>query len=185
MAGLTRRWFILCPAALLAASLAFGAETDKRPRVPDLALQDLDGKKVTLSELRGKPVVLAFWTSWSERCHKELPRLAALHDDYGDRVHVITIALDTGRSGVAAAVTAKRLKFPVLWAQPSSAELRRVVRQYRIQTIPAVMVIDTDGRIVARKSSLPAEDELRGLLAEAGMASKTCEAAPAWLLGGC
>jgi thiol-disulfide isomerase/thioredoxin len=58
---------------------------------PNFTLFDLDGRAVTLSELRGVPVLLNFWASWCPPCRKEMPDLQAFQEQYGDQVTVLGI----------------------------------------------------------------------------------------------
>src|SRR4051812_27247609 len=56
---------------------------------PDFTLQTLDGKKLTLSDLRGKAVVLNFWATWCPPCKVELPWFVDLQKQYGAQGHQI------------------------------------------------------------------------------------------------
>lgn len=60
----------------------------------DFELADLSGKKVRLSDFRGRPVLLNFWTTWCTACLKEIPALVALHQRYGDQLAVLGVSLD-------------------------------------------------------------------------------------------
>ncbi|MBI1177720.1 redoxin domain-containing protein [bacterium] len=71
------------------------AKSDEPLRpAPDFALQDLTGKTVHLSELRGRPVFVNFWATWCTACWAELPHLVKLHKEYGDKLAIVGIALD-------------------------------------------------------------------------------------------
>jgi len=52
----------------------------------DFSLQRLHGEEVSLSEFRGKWLVLNYWATWCTPCRKEMPELSALHSDRGDIV---------------------------------------------------------------------------------------------------
>ncbi|GEM_PF-449070 len=60
-------------------------------RAPDFALPDLEGRRIALSDLRGKPVLLNFWATWCPPCRKEMPDLQRFHERYGDRAVVLGI----------------------------------------------------------------------------------------------
>jgi len=62
---------------------------------PDFTVQDVD-RKVTLSELRGKIVVLNFWASWCGPCIAETPSLVAMQNRLRDR-NVVVLAVMTRR----------------------------------------------------------------------------------------
>lgn len=58
---------------------------------PVFTLSDLSGQAITLSELRGKPVLLNFWATWCPPCRREMPDLQAFQAQYGDQVTVLGI----------------------------------------------------------------------------------------------
>ncbi|MEO6966919.1 MAG: TlpA disulfide reductase family protein [Rhodanobacteraceae bacterium] len=61
----------------------------------EFTLPDLDGKPQSLSQWRGKLLLLNFWASWCRPCRKEMPQLAAAQKRYADRgVQIVGIALD-------------------------------------------------------------------------------------------
>ena len=62
--------------------------------VDDFDIQSLDGQSIRLSNLKGKAVLLNFWTTWCASCMTEMPYLNWLHDQYPQDLQVIGIALD-------------------------------------------------------------------------------------------
>ncbi len=60
-------------------------------RAPDFELSDLNGQRVRLSALRGKPILLNFWASWCPPCRKEMPDLQEFFSAYGDRISVVGV----------------------------------------------------------------------------------------------
>lgn len=65
-------------------------------RMPDLAFFDPDGQPVTLSDWRGKTVLVNFWATWCAPCRKEMPMLDALQAEFGgDDFEVVAINMDT------------------------------------------------------------------------------------------
>ncbi len=71
------------------------ALTARKP-VPagDFSLRDLNGRKLRLTELRGKVVLFNFWTTWCPACVGEMPELIALQKQHGDRLAIIGVSLD-------------------------------------------------------------------------------------------
>jgi AhpC/TSA family len=65
---------------------------------PDFELKTLDGERIRLSELRGKPVLLNFWASWCGPCRRELPGLVRIHRDLQDKGLVVLGANDAGKA---------------------------------------------------------------------------------------
>ena len=86
-------WFL----SILAASLLLAGCTST-PRLiggpaPDFTVRDSD-RTVSLHDLRGKPVVLNFWTTWCGPCVEEMPSLVQLQKRMGDHVTVLAVSLD-------------------------------------------------------------------------------------------
>src|SRR5436309_6943327 len=82
---------ILAPVLLLASC-------NPTPRMigaqaPDFTVQDSD-RTVSLHDLKGKPIVLNFWTSWCKPCVDEMPSLVQLQKRMGDRVTVLAVSWD-------------------------------------------------------------------------------------------
>lgn len=61
---------------------------------PDFELKTLDGRTVRLSQLRGKVVLINFWTTWCTACVGEMPALVALQQRFGDQVAILGVSLD-------------------------------------------------------------------------------------------
>ncbi len=82
---------------LLVAFLVSCNSGSHPPRIgstaPDFAIKD-SHQTVTLSQLRGKPVVLNFWATWCPPCIEEMPSLLALHKQLGDQVTILTVSED-------------------------------------------------------------------------------------------
>src|SRR5512147_1549395 len=58
----------------------------ERKEAPGFSLNSLDGKKISLSEFRGKPVLITFWATWCESCKEELPVLNKFCVGKGDQL---------------------------------------------------------------------------------------------------
>lgn len=131
---------ILCT-LLLAATAAGGLATvHVGAPPPDFTVRTKHGP-VQLSQLRGKPVVINFWTTWCPPCTDELPYFARLSRDYGDRVVLVTVSNEA--AGVARDyLRAHRLDLPLL-EDPQGA----VFAAYAIPPIPGTVVLDPAGRV--------------------------------------
>ena len=60
----------------------------------DFSLRDLKGQKIRLSDLRGKVVLINFWTTWCPACLSEMPEIIALQTQHADRLVIIGVSLD-------------------------------------------------------------------------------------------
>ena len=82
---------------------------------PDFQLPDLDGQSVSLSDLRGKPVLLNFWATWCGPCRNEMPYIQAVYDEWSVRgLVVLAVDIDESPSQVQEFMESNRLSFPVL-----------------------------------------------------------------------
>ncbi|MGE7950544.1 redoxin domain-containing protein [Lysinibacillus xylanilyticus] len=125
----------------------------KRDIPPDFTLTSLDGDEVTLSDLRGKKVVLNFWATWCPPCKAEMPHMQKYYEQYAkeDNVEIIAVNLTkdehdfTVDEKIDTVMTFRdsfELTFPILLDQE-----REVSPQYNIMTIPTTYFIDSKGYI--------------------------------------
>ena len=87
-------WTLAVAAVLVViAGLVYLAERGPQP-VPEVSFTLLDGSRPTLASLRGKPVLINFWSTSCTVCKKEIPELVALQQRFGARgLQVIAVAM--------------------------------------------------------------------------------------------
>ena len=116
---------------------------------PDFQLQNLDGERVSLSELRGRPVMLNFWATWCSPCRAEMPYIQEIYEGWtGKPPSVVILAVNVGESTSTAKsfMQNNNLSFPVL------LDIKQdVARKYKITAIPTTLFIDKDGIIREKK----------------------------------
>lgn len=119
------------------------------PRVgaeaPDFTLTDLDGNEVTLSSLRGKPVMVNFWATWCPPCRVEIPEIVKLYTETGSEARpyeILGVATQSDSATIKAFSQEFNMTFPLL----PDAE-GRVVSSYHVLPIPTTFFIDPDGII--------------------------------------
>jgi peroxiredoxin len=120
-------------------------------RAPSFSLKDMQGKSVTLESLKGKVVVLNFWTKTCGPCLEEMPELAELTKILRDRpdVAVLAVSTDEGPEDVKPTlqtVLREPPPFPVLF----DPDLRVVREKYGTRLFPETWFIDKEGIIRAR-----------------------------------
>ncbi len=120
-----------------------------RPRTskpaPDFALKDVNGQTISLSQLKGKPILLNFWATWCGACKEEMPSMQRLHEAAKNNggFHVIAISIDRSNfKKVDQYVKTLNLKFPVL-LDPD----RTVRKSYFIRGLPTSYLIDAEGKL--------------------------------------
>lgn len=128
----------------------------ERQPVRDFTLTTVDGRQVSLAELKGKVVLLNFWATWCGPCIAELPQLIGLYEKYKRRgAEVLAISIDNkdDRQAVIDFAKERNLPFPALFDDGVAA-------QFRITAIPANLFIDKQGNLGYRLVGL-GKDTLR------------------------
>ncbi len=132
---------------LLSGCAGSGPATEYGPEVgklaPDFKLIGLDKQEVSLSGLRGKPVLLNFWATWCGPCRIEMPFLQEVYEEWtGKGLVVLAVNLQENPTTVKKFVENGGLTFPVLLSPGNEVPLA-----YNIRGIPATFLIDADGVI--------------------------------------
>lgn len=143
---MTRSPRSLLPALALAAAL--GCAAPERPgqvgsRAPELVTTSLDGDTVTLSSLRGQPVLLNLWATWCHPCRRETPLLQALHEEYEGRgLRVVGVSVDN--RGATEAIDEFIAEFDVTYTILRDPDMVSMDR-YAVIGLPGTFLIDRDG----------------------------------------
>ena len=111
---------------------------------PDFTVEMLDGSKVTLSALQGKPTLLIFWATWCPPCRLELSKLQEhIIDRYGDKINVLPISRGEERAKVEEYISKMGYTFAVGLDGDHS-----IYRKYATNYIPRCFVIDAKGKVL-------------------------------------
>ena len=109
---------------------------------PDWQLSDAEGKQHSLSEYRGKVVVMDFWATWCGLCQGVMPRLQKLHQKYKDRGVVVFGVNSWENSDPVAMMKEKGYSYGLLLKGEDIADA------YKVTSLPAIYIIGTDGKII-------------------------------------
>jgi peroxiredoxin len=115
----------------------------------DFTQKDVDGKAVSLSSFKGKYVLVDFWASWCRPCRMENPNVVNAYNQYKNKnFTVLGVSLDQAKPSWLQAIQADNLT----WTHVSDLQYwnNAVAQLYHIQSIPANMLIDPTGKIIAR-----------------------------------
>jgi cytochrome c biogenesis protein CcmG/thiol:disulfide interchange protein DsbE len=153
-------------ATRLPAARASHMSQESKANSPDFTLKDLDGHDVTLSQFRGKVVLVNFWATWCGPCHIEIPWLMEFQEKYSARgFTVLGVAMDDeGKSAVAPFVETERFKlggkrqpmnYPIVLGNDATAD-----KFGGLVGFPTSVLISKDGRVVRRADGLVSYDEI-------------------------
>jgi thiol-disulfide isomerase/thioredoxin len=123
----------------------FPAENDDPDYAPDFTLSSLNGESVTLSDLRGRYVLVNFWATWCAPCLAEMPALQALADDHNGSLIVLGINQREDPSAIEPFIQRLGVSFPIL-LDPDDATLIN----YQVMGLPRSALVDPDGFIIYR-----------------------------------
>lgn len=119
---------------------------------PDITLQSIDGRTIALHSLRGRPVLVTFWSTTCPTCLREMPHLAELYRELSPRgLEIIGIAMYHDPPDRVLAVHRSR-GIPYTIALDIQAEASRAFGHVRVT--PTSFLIDPDGWIVYRNSGV-------------------------------
>ena len=147
-------------AATAAVQLSAGA--------PDFTLRSVGGANLRLAEQRGQVVMVNFWATWCTPCLQEMPHLSRLYERYRASGFVLLgVNIDDDPRAATALATKLGLRFPVLLDTD-----KKVSRVYDMNSMPATLLIDRDGRVrhihrgYRDGVEKTYEEQVRGLLKE-------------------
>lgn len=117
-------------------------------RAPDFTVQLLDERTVALSDFRGRPVLINFWTTWCGPCRDELLDFQAVYEQQGGEERFVVLAVNNmeSRDTVASFAAQMGVTFPVALDPDGRVNFDL----YHIQGYPTSILLDPQGVIVAR-----------------------------------
>jgi len=125
---------------------------------PAFSLVDLDGKKVTLAQFKGHPVVVNFWATWCGPCKLEMPWFEQMNQKYkGQGLIVLGLSQDTGTevAEISKAVKKIGVTYPIL--QPDDT----VPKLYGgVDYLPETFYVDAKGRVVEQTAGAATQDQI-------------------------
>ncbi len=164
--NIKRVLILIIPVLLLlvsGCSVGFTKSTTQEKAAPDFHLKNLDGHMVTLSEFRGKPVLINFWASWCPPCREEMPYLQQVYDEWtGKGLVLLTIDIGETPATINKFFTDNNLSLPVLLDTD-----KEVGREYGITGVPETFLIDKNG--IIRKKQIGAYPDKKAIENDLGL----------------
>jgi thiol-disulfide isomerase/thioredoxin len=130
---------------------------------PAFTLTDIDGKKVSLSDFKGQPLVVNFWGTYCAPCKIEMPWLETFSKKYAaDGFHVIGVTYDSevGKDTITKDAKQLGVTYPILLSDPKAE------KDYLSdsEVLPMSFYVDRTGKIIEVTAGLGSEDELEAMV---------------------
>ena len=126
-------------------------------QAPAFTLRDLDGKKVSLADFRGRPVLVNFWATWCAPCKLEMPWFEQFRKQYAAQgFEILGIAEDdTGKDEIAKSAKKLGVDYPILLTD------EKVAPAYGgVDYLPMSFYVDRDGVVREETAGLASKDEV-------------------------
>lgn len=130
---------------------------------PSFSCPDINGKMVSLADLKGKYVYIDVWATWCGPCRGELPSLKKLEEDYaGKGIAFVSLSCDKDKAAWEKMVKSGDMKGIQLHMGPQD----EFMNQYMINGIPRFILLDKEGKIIKADAPRPSDPEIRVLFDE-------------------
>lgn len=117
-----------------------------------------DGKQLSLSDFKGKVVLIDFWASWCKPCRMEMPNVKAVYAKYhGKGFEILGVSLDAKKEAWLGAIQQDGL--PWKHVSDLGSWNNAVAQQYGVTSIPYTVLVDRDGNVLAKQLRGPALDQ--------------------------
>ena len=139
---------------------------DAKPANLNFTLKDADNRDVSLSQFKGKVIVIDFWATWCGPCKVEIPHFVEFQEKYGKAgLQIVGISVDDTADKLVPYVRDMKMNYPVLQGLDRD-DLQEAYGP--IVGIPVSVMISRDGKICATHTGLTGKDiferEIKALL---------------------
>jgi thiol-disulfide isomerase/thioredoxin len=154
-------------AVALCACVAVAANTKQKEAAPHFNAKSTSGETFSNTSIKGKVVLLEFWTTWCGYCKEEAPFVEKISREFTDK-DLIVLAINVGES--------KKTVKKYLERYPRTCRIvltedTNLAAMYAATAYPIYVVIDREGNIAGTQRGAAGEDALRSLLFKAGLGS--------------
>lgn len=155
---------VLCGVLSLASLCAFAQSDDGEP-APNFVAKTIAGEKFTNESVKGKVVLLQFWTTWRRYCRSEQSLLDEIDREFAGK-GLLVLAVDVGES--------KKKVAKYLEQNPGSCRIvltedTNLAARFAATRYPLYVLVDRDGKIAGTQRGAAGEAGLRRLLGRAGL----------------
>ena len=140
----------------------FGEVTINQSVAPEFIQRSFDGETVSLSGLRGKVVMVDFWSSWCPPCRQEAPTLAQIYREYeGKNIEFIGVIIWDTRRDAARYIEEYAIQYPNIMDESGEIAIN-----YGVVGIPEKFFIDANGNLIRKFAGPMQQETLRASLDE-------------------
>jgi peroxiredoxin len=127
---------------------SFGIQRfQEKKEAPAFCLKSLDGRQISLSDFKGKPVLITFWATWCTACKEDIPLLEKFLIGKNNQLVLLLIAIDGERKrAIQKIIDENKITLPVLLLLRE-----KVMDQYGVRGwVPQTFFIDQEGMLVGK-----------------------------------
>ncbi len=127
----------------------------------DFFVKSTDGRRIVLSKLKGKVVVLNFWATWCPMCQQQIPGFLEVYEEYKNQgLEIVGLSIEQGNeSEVISFIRSHKISYPVSFADSA------LISDYGpIDYIPTTFIVNKDGDIVYKKVGSMGPSQLESII---------------------
>ncbi|MEO0076763.1 MAG: TlpA disulfide reductase family protein [candidate division WOR-3 bacterium] len=122
-------------------------------KLTDFTLEEINGSKIKLSELKGKVVLVDFWATWCPPCRTAIPHLERIYTDYKTQgLIVLGISLDQDKEQIKTFLKNNPISYSILFGD------KQIANNYQVEAIPTLILFDKKGNMALREVGFSEEN---------------------------
>lgn len=163
---MTRKRILLAVLLVVVVAAGFWLSNQPYNQLPAVQFTDIDGESHQLADYQGKPVLMIFWATDCPGCIQEIPDLIALHEEYGDKLAMVGVAMSYDHPDhIRTMREQKGLPYLITWDENN--EISQAFGNVRVT--PTHFLANPEGDIIMRKIGVMDKQTIRDKLAGMGI----------------
>ncbi|MDR1762560.1 MAG: TlpA family protein disulfide reductase [Dysgonamonadaceae bacterium] len=151
-------------ASFLALKSGF-AKPEKNQSALGFKFQNIEGKEVALSDLKGKLIYIDVWATWCSPCRKEIPFLKKLDADYRNKnIAFVSVSVDKEKDIAKWKAFVEKEKLTGIQLFAGDEGSKNLSAAYKITGIPRFMLFGKDGKIISPDAPRPSSADIRKMI---------------------